>query len=211
MGPEEKSDIARQKRFFYYKAVAFFVIQVTAKNLLMGFFFNLFIFPFLLVLTIGLVIFYLISKNKVVLVLLGGLWGIIILFAVGVEVKAIFKRPIRLTKQMIVGEYRIDREHYPGKNADWQYDHFRFKITSTDSIYFYVTDKDSVVDVFKEQLEYVDGPPALWRINNDSVFHVIQHPVSLYRSDNKFYYVFRSDKFGNMFFRKHSASAFLFF
>ena len=168
----------------------------------MGFGFNLFVFPLLLLVSIGLVGYFFISKNKTVLKILAVLWGLIILLFIIADFKAHFDRPLRLTKDATIGNYRIDKNFYPGTNADWQYDHFRFTITPTDSIYFFVTNKDNKVKVFKDKIKYSDGPPVLWTIKGDSTYHVIRHPPTLYRGRNKFYYVFRSDKYGNMFFRK---------
>ena len=34
----------------------------------------------------------------------------------------------KLSPKDIYGVYRIDREFYPGPNADWQYEHYRFEI-----------------------------------------------------------------------------------
>src|SRR5690606_22621730 len=97
---------------------------------------------------------------------------------------------------------RIDTNIFGGTNANWQYDRFRFTITPTDSIYLYVTKKDTIIKSFNEKIIYSSGPPDLWKVQSDTNYHVIQYPPTLYRGHDKFYYVFKSDHYGNMFFRK---------
>jgi hypothetical protein len=46
-----------------------------------------------------------------------------------------------LEKDDYYGQYIVD-PIFPGKQADWQYNHFRFEIKDNDSIYFYVTEKE---------------------------------------------------------------------
>ncbi|MBS1562781.1 MAG: hypothetical protein JST39_00275 [Bacteroidetes bacterium] len=111
-------------------------------------------------------------------------------------------RPIKLEKENIIGHYRIDKKFYPGKNADWQYERYSFTITPSDSIYLFVKRKDSVLHVFAKKLEYTSGPPKLWRIKSNSSFHVFKNRVTLVRGHKRFYYVFQSKYYGNMFFRK---------
>jgi len=113
------------------------------------------------------------------------------------------RKPISLTKQEIIGEYRIDTTFYPGTNAKWQYEHFRFSITPNDSLKFYQTNKDTILMTYTYKIKYSSGPPDLWRIVNDTTYKTLKHPPTLYRGHDKFYYVIRSDHYGNMFFRKH--------
>jgi hypothetical protein len=47
-----------------------------------------------------------------------------------------------LEKDDYYGLYIVDRSYFSGKQADWQYNHFRFEIKDNDSIYFYVTEKE---------------------------------------------------------------------
>jgi hypothetical protein len=133
------------------------------------------------------------------------LWGLAILLFI-IEIIANNSRtPIRLTKDNIIGDYRIDTSFYNGANSRWQFDRFRFTITPTDSIYFFVTNKDTINKTFKEKILYSSGPPdlwSLWKLKNDTAYHVIKYPPTLYRGHKKFYYVLKSDFYGNMFFRK---------
>ena len=168
----------------------------------MGFGFNLFGFPLLILATIGLLIYFLATKKKIALKILGGLWALtIVIFSLVLFMERL-RKPISLTKQDIIGEYRIDTDFYPGKNAKWQYGHFKFTITSNDSLHFYETRNDTILKIHTCKLKYSSGPPYLWGVENDTTCKILKHPPTLYRGHNKFYYVIRSDNYGNMFFRK---------
>jgi hypothetical protein len=169
----------------------------------MGFGFNLIGFPILILATVGLLIYFLVSQKKIALRILGGLLGLTILVFILGRIADHYRTPIRLTKHDIVGEYRIDTTFFPGTNANWQYNHYKFYITDKDSILFVVMKENEIPRTFyKHRIKYSDGPPDLWSIVANSTHHVIKNQPTLYRGHDKFYYVFHSDKFGNMFFRK---------
>ncbi len=169
----------------------------------MGFGFNLFGFPILILATVGLLIYFFATQKKIALIILGGLWGLTILVFILGSIADHHRTPIRLTKHNIVGEYRIDTTFFPGKNATWQYEHYKFYITDKDSILFVVMKEKEIPQTFyKHKIEYSDGPPDLWTIVADSTHHIIRNQPTLYRGHDKYYYVFHSDKFGNVFFRK---------
>ena len=168
----------------------------------MGFGFNLFGFPLLILATVGLLVYFLATKKKIALKILGGLWALsIIIFCLSLFMNK-FRKPISLTKQDIIGEYRIDTNFYPGTNAKWQYEHFKFSITPNDSFRFYLLGKGRILKTYTYNLKYSSGPPELWSIVSDTTLKILKHPPTLYRGHNKFYYVIRSDNYGNMFFRK---------
>ena len=168
----------------------------------MGFGFNLFGFPLLILATVGLLIYFVVTKKKIALKILGGLWVLtILILGLGLFMDK-FRKPISLTKQDIICEYRIDTNFYPGRNAKWQYKNYKFTITSNDSLYFYQTSGDKIFKSYAYKLKYSSGPPDLWTIQSMTTYHVIKYPPILYRGHNKFYYVFKSDIYGNMFFRK---------
>lgn len=97
----------------------------------MGFGFNLIGFPLLLLATGGLIIYVIAKQTWKPLLIIAGLWGVTILVFVMAMILNHYRTPIRLTKKDIVGNYRIDTNFYPGINAKWQYDHYRFTITPT--------------------------------------------------------------------------------
>ena len=168
----------------------------------MGLGFNLIGFPLLLLATGGLVIYAIAKQTWEPLLIVAALWGLTILLFITATIADHFRTPIRLTKADIIGEYRIDTNFFSGTNAKWQYDHYQFTITPSDSIIFYLTNKDTVIKTFKEKILYSSGPPDLWKVQNDTTYHVLKYPPTLYRGHKKFYYVFKSDIYGNMFFRK---------
>jgi len=89
----------------------------------MGFGFNLFGFPLLILATVGHLIYFVVTKKKIALKLLGGLWALtIFIFCLSLFMERL-RKPISLTKQDIIGEYRIDTNFYPGANSKWQYEH----------------------------------------------------------------------------------------
>ncbi len=167
----------------------------------MGFGFNLFGMPILVIGTVILLILAVRYKRALKILLL--VWGIVILAFIVVGTLNKYRRPIALTKQDIAGEYRIDTTFYPGKNARWQYSRYKFYITRTDSLYFTILDsRQNPYKIFRYKINFNDGPPFFWTVSADSAYHVIRTGPTLYRGHNKFYYVFHSDRFGNMFFRK---------
>lgn len=169
----------------------------------MGFGFNFIGFPLLLLATGGLVIYAIAKQSWKPLLVVAVLWGLTILLFFTATIADHFRTPIRLEKADIIGEYRIDTNFFSGTNAKWQYDHYRFTITPTDSIIFYVTNKDTIIKSVQEKIMYADGPPALWKVQSDTtIYHVVRYPPTLYRGHKKFYYVFKSNYYGNMFFRK---------
>ena len=170
----------------------------------MGFGFNLIGFPLLVLATIGLLIYFFASKNKIALKILGAIWSLTILVIITAVISDHFRTPMRLTKSDIIGVYSIDTNLVKGTNARWQYDHYRFKITKTDSIFFYLTSKDIISKTVKGKVRYSSGQPNLWTIQCDTSYHVTKHPPTLFRGHSKFYYVFKSDLYGNMFFRKQN-------
>ncbi|MCK6606909.1 MAG: hypothetical protein L6Q46_01245, partial [Flavobacterium sp.] len=57
-------------------------------------------------------------------------------------------------KENIIGDYIIDRTKCSVKQADWQYNHYRFKITEDDKIYFYITNKEQIIKTIKGNVTY---------------------------------------------------------
>jgi len=169
----------------------------------MGFGFNLFGFPLLLLATVGLTIYAIIKRSWRPLIFVAIMWGLTFILFTIVAIFRHYQTPIRLSRQDVIGEYRIDTNFFAGTNANWQFEHFRFSITDSDSIEFKVyNDNKTISKTYKHKVAFTGGTPTLWRISADSTHHVISHQPTLYRGHKKFYYVFRSDKYGNMFFRK---------
>lgn len=170
----------------------------------MGFGFNLFFIFVLLPLSGGLLLIWLISRNVAFGKMLGFLWLCILGLICISAVIQIFTTKMKVRKRNIYGKYVVYRSKFPGKQADWQYNHFRFEITKQNELIFYYIDKgiiihkDSIKISFLEQYQsdrlVINGHP-----NNP---HILAENPTLYRNIGSFYYVFKSPKFGNMFFKK---------
>jgi len=109
-----------------------------------------------------------------------------------------------LSKEDYYGNYIIDRSYFPGKQADWQYNHFRFEIKENDSIYFYVTEQEKIMQTFKGSIN-VDRPShsAILILNmTQPTHHIIASNPLINRGSWSFYLVFHSTKFFNVFFKK---------
>lgn len=160
----------------------------------------------LIILPLSIILFFLwfVSKKSFFLYGLKGLWVVIL----ALTVLSIILRPFRekkvLDKEDYYGEYIIDRNFFKGEQADWQYNHFRFKITSTDSIYFYVTEGERIVETFKGTIEKSTHYSSV-RIKtkmDQPNHHILQTYPTTYREIWDFYLVFKSPKYHNMYFRK---------
>ena len=113
-------------------------------------------------------------------------------------------KPIPITKDRILGSYEIDTSFYPGANSQWQKKYFRFEVTNDDHFVLYERQEDNSEREYLGKVLWDMGPPSKWSIKMEAPHHVVdEHPV-LYRSNKRFYYVFNSKRFGNMFFRKVS-------
>lgn len=135
-------------------------------------------------------------------------FGILLTFFVTLSVvKSYFTDPMDVDKEDIYGTYVIDRDYFPGKNADWQYNHYRFEITKSDSIKFTVIDGNNITDTYVSKIEFTSDNRPHIRIVNDYRLEKETHPIlrenpTLYRKPFSFYYVFNSPVYGNMFFTK---------
>lgn len=170
----------------------------------MGFGFNLF-FVFILIPLIGILsILYFITKKK----FFGKSVGIIILGILTLTLISGITQWITakkiLTKKDYYGEYIINREYFKGKQTDWQYENYRFKINENDSIYFYKTIGNRIIETYKGQITTVNpyGSERLIIKMENPTIHILETNPTIYRSSWNFYLVFNSPKFKNMYFKK---------
>ncbi|GAA4334242.1 hypothetical protein GCM10023184_28110 [Flaviaesturariibacter amylovorans] len=109
-----------------------------------------------------------------------------------------------LEKEDFYGEYVIDRNYFPGKQADWQYEKFKLEIKENDSLYFYVLEGGSVVKTFRGTITTV-RPYNSDRLKiqmEAPTHHVLARNPTIYRTAWSFYLVFYSPRFQNVYFRK---------
>lgn len=170
----------------------------------MGFGFNLF-FVFILVPLLGILLLYwVITGNKI----LGKTLAIIGLGILGLFLFTwtfnILKSKKELDKNDYYGEYIVNRNYFPGIQADWQYNNFRFEIKDNDSIYFYVTDKEKILKTYSGTITTTKPYNSERLIINmeQPTHHIMKSNPITYRSAWSFYLVFHSSKFNNVFFKK---------
>ncbi len=170
----------------------------------MGFGFNLGMIFIIMPLSGLLLIIWLITKKLIFVKILAGIWGLIILLVIVASIaQPIFEKK-KLKKKDYYGEYIIDRNYFKGKQADWQYDHFRFEITDDDSIFFYVTEKERIIETFKGTITTLK-PYSSERLvikMEKPTHHILNSNPTIYRETWDFFMVFNSPKYYNMFFRK---------
>lgn len=163
-----------------------------------------FLFIFFLIVSIILFILKLIFKKKIFNTLNIAWWIFFVSIPFILMILSFFTSKKEVEKENIIGDYIIDRTKCSGKQADWQYNHYRFKITEDDKIYFYITNKEQIIKTIKGNVTYTHTSfsPHIKIEVEEPKFHILSKNPSLYREIWTFYYVFESSKFGNMFFTK---------
>ncbi len=144
------------------------------------------------------------TGRKVFGKILGLFWLIIAVLYASFALIRFFKTKKELDKEDIYGEYIVDRTKYPGAQSDWQYNHFRFKITPEHQFIFEEIEQDSLVKTYQGTVTFLEGykQPRIV-IGVDTPRHYVIDPrPTLYRKPFAFYYVFKSPKVGNVFFTK---------
>lgn len=178
-------------------AILFYVIMLPASGILL----------------LTWILTYIKWKKHYALFILLSIWTLFILGTGLLWITESYFKPMIVTQQDIYGTYVIDTEKFPGKQADWQYENFRFTITQNNELIFesHIYDNKWRADTVKVSYSsgYFDLDKNEYcnrkiRIHSDSTsHHIIRDNPTLYReSFNSFYYVFESEKFGNVFFRK---------
>lgn len=170
----------------------------------MGFGFNLFFIFVLVPLTGILLITWILSRKLIVGKILGLIWlGVFGLMLFSGVVQWLTSKT-ELDKDDYYGEYVIKRDYFKGKQTDWQYNHFRFKITKDDSIFFYVTDEEKILKRYRGKIR-TTKPYSSARLiieMEQPTHHILKTNPTTYRSAWDFYLVLNSDKFYNVFFEK---------
>ncbi|MCR5863314.1 hypothetical protein LRS05_14810 [Flavobacterium sp. J372] len=171
----------------------------------MGFGFSLgmifIIFPTIVVLLILLAVTRKPIFGKAILAIVIGIFTLVIAASV---VGFIFSKK-KLDGSDFYGTYVIDRAFYPGKQADWQYNSFRFEIKKNDSVYFYHTDGNKILKVHKgiaEIRDYGYGSARIAIKMSRPTHHIVADYPTIYRRTWDLYMVLHSEKFNNVFFKK---------
>lgn len=171
---------------------------------LFGFGFNFLMILVILPLTVILTIIWVISRKTIFIKLVGLMWAAIVLLIAVLVILQMFTTKMKVTKNKIYGEYIIDKNKFSGEQADWQYENFKFKITKDNILHFsYKVSNDE----YKTDLIPVNFLEQYYSdrlvIGKDTTrHHIMVDNPTLYRDVWNFNYVFNSDKFGNVFFKK---------
>lgn len=170
----------------------------------MGFGFNLFVVFILMPATLILLVTWLVIKKRILIKILGAVWaGVVAIVILSTSVQLITSKK-QLKKHDFYGSYIINRNYFKGKQADWQYNTFRFEIKSNDSIYFYVTDSARVLKTYKGKIATLKpySSERLVITMEQPTHHILSGNPTIYRSAWSFYLVFNSPRFNNVFFTK---------
>lgn len=172
----------------------------------MGFGFNLFFIFIIAPLTAILFVIWLLTRKLVIGKAIGIIWtgmfGLVILSGIIHWLTA----KTELDKKDYYGQYIVNRDYFPGKQADWQYNNFRFEIKENDSIYFYVTNKEQILTRYVGTI--TTTPPYRYRSERliinmvQPTHHILESSPTTYRNAWSFYLVFFSAKFNNVYFKK---------
>lgn len=131
-------------------------------------------------------------------------WGsLVLLCLVGKSISLLTAKTV-LDKEDYYGEYIINRNYFPGEQADWQYNHFRFEILENDSIYFYETEEDKIIKTYSGKVYFTSDHKSK-RLNiqmEQPSHHILSENPTTYRFAWSFYLTFDSPKFNTVFFKK---------
>ena len=131
-------------------------------------------------------------------------WGLILISTIVISIANFISSKTILDNDDYYGEYIINRDFFPGEQADWQYNHFRFEIKENDSIYFYTTNKDNILKINKGKISTTETYKSARLILDidKPTHHILTTNPTTYRNPWSFYLVFNSPKFSNMYFKK---------
>lgn len=130
------------------------------------------------------------------------MWLVPSLFIVAVVMLSWSLSLTQVNRDRIVGSYEVDDSFYPGSNANWQKKHYRFEVHSDNTFKLYLRLADNSEAEYLGNITWANENPEKWSIAMHDPHHVVDPNPTLYREKFGFYYVFRTQKFGNMFFRK---------
>jgi len=131
-------------------------------------------------------------------------WVSLIILWLCLSFISIFYTKKTIKQADIYGSYIIDRSKFSGHQADWQYNHFRFEITESNQLIFFETKGRKVIkaDTIEVYINTVYKNNRLVVESDTTNHHIVQSSPALYRTVWSHYYVFHSEKFGNVFFKK---------
>ncbi|MEN2399610.1 hypothetical protein GKZ90_0007470 [Flavobacterium sp. MC2016-06] len=129
---------------------------------------------------------------------------VVILAILFISISRRITRKVELERNDIYGEYVIDTTQFYGKQAVWQYNHYRFEIKRNNKIVFHLTEKNKIIKTYTGTVQFLEEykKPRIKTHFENPKYHIVIENPTLYRKIWSFYYVFNSSKFGNVFFKK---------
>lgn len=76
------------------------------------------------------------------------------LLLIAKEIDDFIKSPMTVRKYHINGDYVINRELFKGKNADWQYEHYKLKIKK-DTLFLTTIEKGVEIKTYKRPIDFI--------------------------------------------------------
>ena len=151
-----------------------------------------------------LMLIWIISKKEIFGRILGIIWLTFLSLMILLWFISFLNSKTELNQNDIYGDYVIDKTMFKGKQADWQYEHFKFTITKNNKMFFYIMENGKIVKTISGNIEFKKyyKSPRLVLNFKEPKFHILQQNPTLYRKNWSYYYVFESTKYGNMFFKK---------
>ena len=171
----------------------------------MGFGFNLGIIFIVLPAIAILFVLFVATKKKLFGKAIAGIIVGILALVLFSSVMRFLTSKTQLNKDDYYGSYIIDRNYFPGKQADWQYNSFRFDIKDNDSVYFYHTHNNRIIKRYRGTISTVKTSYDSERLAihmEQPTHHILTTNPTIYRGAWDFELVFNSPKFNNMFFKK---------
>lgn len=131
-----------------------------------------------------------------------------------------FNSPMTVKKYHLQGEYVINRKMFKGKNADWQYKHYRMSIYK-DTMYLHILNHGKEIKRYKKKIKYLypyhrghsvrdhtflafdDKPiyvPDYQNKEEMKMYHLLNKDPMLMANPFSFNIILVSEKYGNMFF-----------
>ena len=152
----------------------------------------------------GLLLIGSLTGKKLFGKVIGALLLGMIIFGVFSEILKSLNAKKVLDKEDYYGQYVINRDFFPGKQANWQYNNYRFEIKENDSIYFHVTDKDKILKTYRGTIKVTTQYRSKRLIlkMEQPTHHILSGNPTTYRSAWSFYLVLYSPKFNNVYFKK---------
>ena len=161
--------------------------------------------PFIIMMIVSLLLnnyFSNIKKFPIYFLLIG--WGVFLGGSGMLLLLNPYFEPMKVKRENLYGTYEIMLNKFDKKQASWQHKNYELEITKDSYLKLYkLKPSRYLIDSVTINIEE-SSVRANFSINSDSLtHHIIKNDPTLFRkSFKKFYLVFKSEKYDNMFFKK---------